>query len=51
MATPVLRVDGWRITLKQRTSVAAALLALWSAGIEARLVHLQVRNVYARGVE
>ena len=42
MATPVLRVDGWRITLQQRTSVAAALLALWAAGIEARLVHLQV---------
>ncbi len=32
----------WRDTLRQRTIVTAALLGLWIAGIEARLVVLQV---------
>ena len=32
----------WRVTLRRRTLVAAGLLALWAAGIEARLVHLQI---------
>ena len=32
----------WRATLKRRTVVAAALLGLWVAGIEGRLVYLQV---------
>jgi cell division protein FtsI (penicillin-binding protein 3) len=32
----------WRVTLKRRTLVAAAMLGMWAAGIEARLVHLQV---------
>jgi cell division protein FtsI (penicillin-binding protein 3) len=32
----------WRATLKRRTLVAAAMLGIWAAGIEARLVHLQV---------
>lgn len=32
----------WRATLRQRAAVTAALLALWAAGIEARLVYLQV---------
>ena len=32
----------WRVTLKRRVLVVAAGLALWSAGIEARLVFLQV---------
>src|SRR3954469_1023825 len=32
----------WRITLKRRVAVAAALLGLWVAGIETRLVYLQV---------
>jgi cell division protein FtsI/penicillin-binding protein 2 len=35
-------LSDWRDTLKRRTLVAAALLAIWAAGIEARLVHLQV---------
>jgi cell division protein FtsI (penicillin-binding protein 3) len=35
-------LSDWRETLKRRTLVAAALLAIWAAGIEARLVHLQV---------
>jgi cell division protein FtsI (penicillin-binding protein 3) len=32
----------WRTTLRRRLGVAAAMLLLWSAGIEARLVFLQV---------
>jgi cell division protein FtsI (penicillin-binding protein 3) len=32
----------WRITLKRRLVVAVAVLAAWSAAIEARLVYLQV---------
>lgn len=32
----------WRRTLKRRITVAAGVLLLWSVGIEARLVHLQV---------
>jgi cell division protein FtsI/penicillin-binding protein 2 len=32
----------WRVTLRRRTVVAASLLGLWSVGIEARLVYLQV---------
>jgi len=35
-------VNAWRITLKQRTLVAACALALWAGGIELRLVFLQV---------
>ncbi|PYR27680.1 MAG: hypothetical protein DMF98_05175 [Acidobacteria bacterium] len=41
MTAALLRSD-WRATLKRRTLVAAALLGIWAAGIEARLVHLQV---------
>lgn len=32
----------WRATLKRRALAAAAVLGLWSAGIEARLVYLQI---------
>ena len=32
----------WRATLKRRIVVAATLLGLWVAGIEGRLVYLQV---------
>ena len=32
----------WRATLKRRTLVGAAIFALWAAGIEAKLVYLQV---------
>jgi cell division protein FtsI (penicillin-binding protein 3) len=32
----------WRTTMKRRLIVAAVALALWSAGIEARLIYLQV---------
>jgi cell division protein FtsI (penicillin-binding protein 3) len=32
----------WRVTLRRRLLVAASLLGLWVAGIEARLVYLQV---------
>ena len=42
LAQSPTRADGWQHTLQRRTFVAAALLALWAAGIEARLVHLQV---------
>ena len=34
--------NAWRTTLKRRLVVAAVGLLLWSAGIEARLVYLQV---------
>jgi cell division protein FtsI (penicillin-binding protein 3) len=34
--------NAWRTTLKRRLVVAAAGFLLWSAGIEARLVYLQV---------
>ncbi len=37
-----MTTTGWRSTLKRRTLVAASILAVWAAGIEARLVHLQV---------
>src|SRR5206468_3522963 len=40
MASPVT-VD-WRVTLKRRMGVLAAALACWVAGIEARLVYLQI---------
>jgi len=37
----------WRATFKRRMSVAAGLLVLWTVGIEARLVYLQVyRRAY-----
>src|SRR5262247_1571258 len=42
MAAPVSGVNDWRRTLKRRAIVVAALLASWVAGIEARLVYLQV---------
>ncbi len=32
----------WRRTLRRRTQVAVAVLAIWAAGIEVRLVYLQV---------
>ncbi len=32
----------WRATLRRRVAVAAAAFAIWSAAIEARLIHLQV---------
>ena len=32
----------WRATLKRRVAIAAGVLLLWSAAIEARLVYLQV---------
>ena len=34
--------NAWRITLRRRLAVAAALAALWSGAIEVRLVYLQV---------
>ena len=34
--------NAWRTTLKRRLVVAAVGFLLWSAGIEARLVYLQV---------
>jgi cell division protein FtsI (penicillin-binding protein 3) len=40
MASPV-RPD-WRVTLRGRTSAVVAVLAVWVAGIETRLVHLQI---------
>ena len=35
-------VTDWRVTFTRRVRVAAAIVALWVVGIEARLVHLQV---------
>lgn len=35
-------VTDWRLTVKRRTVVAGVALALWAAGIEARLVYLQI---------
>jgi len=40
--TAALLLSDWRATLKRRTLVAAALAGIWAAGIEARLVQLQV---------
>jgi cell division protein FtsI/penicillin-binding protein 2 len=34
--------NDWRVTMKRRTLVAAVMLGVWAAGIEARLVQLQV---------
>jgi len=34
--------DNWRVTIRRRLFFAAALFVLWAAGIEARLVFLQV---------
>ena len=39
---PARGASEWRTTLKHRIAVAAAFLLLWSCGIEARLVYLQV---------
>ena len=36
------RPNAWRHTVRGRTLIAAALLALWATAIEARLVYLQV---------
>jgi cell division protein FtsI (penicillin-binding protein 3) len=36
------RPNAWRRTIRQRTLLAGALLAVWAVGIEARLVYLQV---------
>jgi cell division protein FtsI (penicillin-binding protein 3) len=36
------RPTAWRVTIKRRIVAVAALLALWAAGIETRLVFLQV---------
>src|SRR5256885_3051997 len=38
---PVIATD-WRVTLRRRVAVVAALLAMWVSGIEAKLVYLQV---------
>src|SRR5204863_6571724 len=35
-------VTDWRVTFRRRIVVVAAALACWVAGIEARLVYLQV---------
>lgn len=42
--------DAWRATVRRRLAVVAVLLGLWSAGIQARLVWLQVHehDVYVR---
>jgi cell division protein FtsI (penicillin-binding protein 3) len=32
----------WRVTIRKRALIAAAVFALWTAGIEARLLYLQV---------
>src|SRR6476659_3403151 len=37
-----MAVPAWRVMLKRRVLVVAILLGLWVAGIEARLVFLQV---------
>src|SRR3954452_17123737 len=43
MATPVTAsTHDWRPILKRRVSIVAILLGLWVAGIEAKLVYLQV---------
>jgi cell division protein FtsI (penicillin-binding protein 3) len=39
---PETPTNDWRGTLRQRLAVAAAAFLLWSVGIEARLVYLQV---------
>ena len=36
--------DNWRITIRRRLFFAAALFVLWAAGIQARLVFLQVHK-------
>jgi hypothetical protein len=36
--------DSWRITVRRRLFVAAALLVAWATGIEARLLYLQVHK-------
>jgi cell division protein FtsI (penicillin-binding protein 3) len=36
------RPNAWRHTIRQRALVAGGLLALWTAGIESRLLYLQV---------
>lgn len=42
MSEPVS--DNWRITIRRRLFFAAALFVLWAAGIQARLVFLQVHK-------
>ena len=42
MSAPAPGVNDWRRTLKRRAIVVSVFLGLWSAGIQARLVYLQV---------
>ena len=42
MSEPVS--DSWRLTVRRRLVVAAALLVAWATGIEARLLYLQVHK-------
>src|SRR5437773_1102455 len=35
-------IPHWRVTMKRRVFVAAALFGLWAVGIESRLVYLQI---------
>src|SRR5919204_628169 len=42
MSSPRPSSCDWRATLRRRASVVATALALWVAGIEAKLVYLQI---------
>src|SRR3954449_6683728 len=41
-APPTAATHDWRPIMKRRVAIVASLLALWVAGIEAKLVYLQV---------
>jgi cell division protein FtsI (penicillin-binding protein 3) len=42
MTSPTAATHDWRPIMKRRVAIVASLLALWVAGIEAKLVYLQV---------
>jgi len=53
-APPREPAPDWRVTLKRRIAVAAACFAFWAAGIELKLVYLQVfrhTDLVARAVK
>ena len=42
MTPPTAATHDWRPIMKRRVAIVAAMLALWVAGIEAKLVYLQI---------
>jgi len=44
MTPPTAATHDWRPMMKRRVAIVSLLLALWVAGIEAKLVYLQIHQ-------